>query len=96
MQEDKMKNARSCKKPVPPQSDTDPDYEWWVFSTCIGTVELMLRCAKTDAFGVVPNPTRAEWKRAFHAPGRHYRWPKKEYGRVVVKWSSGAHKLVVC
>ncbi len=90
-----MKNARSCNKPVPPQPDTKPDHDWWVFSTCIGTVELMLRCAKTDAFAVVPNPTEEEWKRAYYAPKNPYRWPKSEYGRVVVKWMAGAHRLVV-
>jgi hypothetical protein len=66
-----------------------------VFSTCIGAVELMLRCANTDAFAVVPDPMEEEWMKAYHAPSHPYRWPKSEYGRVVVKWMRGAHKLVV-
>jgi hypothetical protein len=55
----------------------------------------MLRCAKTDALTVVPNPTKEEWKKAYWAPKNPYRWPKSEYGRVVVKWMTGAHTLAV-
>ena len=90
-----MTNAQSPRKPVLPQSEAKPDHDWRVFSTCIGTVELMLRCAKTDAFAVVPNPREEEWKKAFHAPSHSCRWPKSEYGRVVVKWLTVAHTLVV-
>lgn len=35
---------------------------WVVFSTCLGTVELMCECAKCGAFGTVANPRRDEWR----------------------------------
>ena len=89
-----MKKSRPSEKPTFP-NNSKPDRDWRVFSTNLTTVELMLRCAKTDAFGVVPNPTAEEWERAFHAPSHPYRWPKSEYGRVVVKRKTGARKLVV-
>lgn len=57
--------------------------EWWVFSTCIGTRELMVQCRLTGSFGVVPNPSRLEWGDAFTAPSRPYRW--LDDSRVVIK-----------
>ena len=87
-----MNNTQSSPTPTS-LNDNATDHEWWVFSTCLGTCELMLRCAKTDAFAVIPNTTEAEWKRAYHAPTRPYRWPESERGRVVVKWLIGAHTL---
>jgi hypothetical protein len=58
-------------------------YEWMAFSTCIGTGELMVSCKKTGAFGVVPDPTKEEWSRAYYAPSNPYRW--EDDSRVVVK-----------
>lgn len=56
--------------------------EWWVVSTCLSTRELMLECSITNAFGVVQNPTKEEWRAAFHAPSEPYRW--HDESRVVV------------
>lgn len=58
-------------------------HEWVVFSTCINTVELMVECAKCRAFGTVPEPTKAEWKKAFYAPSNPYAW--EDDSRVVVR-----------
>ncbi|MCG3147940.1 MAG: hypothetical protein PCFJNLEI_01381 [Verrucomicrobiae bacterium] len=74
-------------------NDNAASHEWWVFSTCLDTAELMLICTKTDAFAVVPQPTAAEWQQAYWAPKRPYRWPDSKRGRVVVKWPTGAHTL---
>lgn len=90
-----MNNAHSREKPISPQYDNKTDHDWWGFSTGLGTGELMLRCAKTDAFAVAPNPTSAEWKQAYHASTRAHHWPESKRGRVVVKSLTGAHTLVV-
>lgn len=58
-------------------------YHWEVFSTCLGTHELMLQCRNTGSFGVVPRPSKAEWQRAFTAPSEPYHWPHND--RVVIK-----------
>ena len=63
-------------------------HHWEVFSTCLGTGELLLRCTRTGAFGVVPDPTAEEWARAFFAPSQPYPWPYAS--RVVVKQAGEA------
>jgi hypothetical protein len=87
-----MNNAKTTSMPLS-FNDNTTDHEWWVFSTCYSTIELMLICTKTDAFAVVPNPTADEWKEAYWAPKQPYRWPESKRGRVVVKWPTGAHTL---
>jgi hypothetical protein len=61
-----------------PRHSTTPEpegrHEWWVFSTCITDCTLMLSCRLTGAGGIVRNPTRAEWRKAFHAPSHPYIW----------------------
>jgi hypothetical protein len=87
-----MNNTQSSPTPIC-RNNNATDHEWWVFSTCLETCELMLRCSKTDAFAVVPNPTQAEWKEAYYAPRNPYPWPESKKGRVIVKWPIGAHTL---
>lgn len=53
-------------------------HEWWIFSTCIGTVELMCTCKNCGAFGTVPEPTIDEWDKAFWAPEKPYQWNEPE------------------
>lgn len=60
-------------------------HEWVVFSTCLGTGELMCQCVNCGAFGVVQNPTREEWGHAFTAPSHPYPWHQNS--RVVIKQS---------
>lgn len=58
-------------------------YDWWVYSTALADVFLMVECRLTGKRGYIPNPTREEWKAAFHAPGEPYRWTG-DPSRVVV------------
>lgn len=53
-------------------------HDWWVFSTAILDGVLMVECRATGAFGIVRNPTKEEWRKAFHAPSRPYRWDQPE------------------
>jgi hypothetical protein len=48
--------------------------DWWVYSTSIGDVVLMLENRATGARGLVRNPTREEWRRAYSAPSNPYPW----------------------
>lgn len=60
---------------ITPEPTAAPvEREWWVFSTAIKDVVLMLTCAKTGAYGIVRDPSRVEWKAAFFAPTEPYRW----------------------
>ena len=65
-------------------------HEWIVFSTCLGTAEIMCECVICGAFGVVPDPTSEEWGKAFHAPSHPYRWQGGE-DRVVFKKAGNGH-----
>lgn len=56
--------------------------EWWVFSTAIQEVVLILMCNKTGATGIVRDPSADEWREAFYAPGRPYQW--HDHSRVEV------------
>jgi hypothetical protein len=49
-------------------------HDWWVFSTAIQEVVLILVCRKTGSMGIVRDPTADEWRQAFYAPGKSYRW----------------------
>jgi len=51
-------------------------HKWWVFSTATRTVSLLVYCKQCGCTGVVNNPTKKEWGRAFTAPSKHYRWRK--------------------
>lgn len=59
------------------------DHEWVVFSTAIGTGELMLECVECGAFGTVADATRAEWRRAYFAPSSPYKWSDND--RVILR-----------
>src|SRR5579884_2769794 len=63
------------------------EHEWVVFSTALQEVCLLVQCAECTALGIVPDPSRDEWAKAFYAPQRPYRW--HDSSRVVVKYNSG-------
>lgn len=48
--------------------------KWWVYSTAIANGVLMLECRETGEYGIVRNPSREEWAKAFYAPSNPYRW----------------------
>ena len=48
--------------------------EWWVVSTAIQEVVLLLECGRTGAVGIVRDPSANEWGSAFNAPSETYRW----------------------
>lgn len=50
------------------------EHEWVVFSTFVEDGSLFVQCVDCGAAGTVDDPSRKEWKRAFHAPSRPYRW----------------------
>lgn len=68
------------------------DHEWVVFSTDMTDVFLMLECVECGAFATVNDPTQAEWRQAFDAPSRPYRWDDRM--RVVIR-GKGGHRHVV-
>jgi hypothetical protein len=57
-------------------------HEWWVISTEMEEGYLILSCGKTDATGTVRDPNLAEWRKAFYAPSKPYRW--HDESRVVI------------
>ena len=57
--------------------------EWWVVSTAIVDVVLIVECQLTGAMGIVRNPSRSEWSDAFHAPSKPYRWMEASRVHVV-------------
>lgn len=56
--------------------------DWWVYSTALSDRSLLVEDRNSDERGYVPDPTEAEWKKAYHAPSRPYPWP--DASRVVV------------
>ena len=50
------------------------DHSWMVFSTAVGTGQIMVECELCEAVGTVDTHTRAEWQAAFYAPSNPYRW----------------------
>ena len=50
------------------------NHSWMVFSTAVGTGQIMVECELCEAVGTVDTHTRAEWQAAFHAPSNPYRW----------------------
>lgn len=61
---------------------SDHEHEWAVFSTALGEGWLMLQCVGCGLHGTVDDPSGVEWRDAFHAPGRPYRWV--DGGRVTL------------
>lgn len=49
-------------------------YDWFVFSTALQDHVIMVECKKTGGFGIIRNPTKDEWGKAFYAPSNPYRW----------------------
>jgi hypothetical protein len=67
--------------PAGPQPGEICRHDWFVFSTCLSTVELMLECRECGELGTVAAPTKEEWSQAFQAPSHPYRWA--EDARVI-------------
>jgi hypothetical protein len=49
-------------------------HEWFVFERDTEIGNLLLECAGCGAYGAVHDPTRKEWREAFPASDRPYRW----------------------
>lgn len=58
---------------IPSRSRT-LERDWWVVSTVIQECALLVECANTGAVGLVYDPTLEEWRAAFHAPSKPYKW----------------------
>lgn len=52
------------------------NHKWMVVSTCTSTVELILQCVSCKVVGLVSDPTKREWGKAWSAPSKPYRWKK--------------------
>jgi hypothetical protein len=50
------------------------EHEWVVYSTAMKECWLMLQCVECGAMATVDDPTKQEWRQAFYAPSRPYRW----------------------
>lgn len=50
------------------------EHKWYVFSTNVTDVTLMLQCDVTGEFGIVIDPSKEEWADGFYAPDENYRW----------------------
>jgi hypothetical protein len=48
--------------------------DWWVYSTVIEERAILVECRVSGARGSINDPTREEWRQAFHAPSQPYRW----------------------
>ena len=48
--------------------------DWWVYSTAIMGQAILVVCRSTGAHGKIVDPTNAEWRTAFFAPSKNYRW----------------------
>lgn len=57
--------------------------DWWVISTAIMEVVLIVRCRRTGAVGIVRDPSREEWDKAFHAPSNPYPWTDSSRVKVI-------------
>lgn len=68
---------------------TDCDHEWVVYSTALEDKCLLLQCVECGLAGTVDKPTRKEWKKAFHAPSKPYRW--KDTKRIHVRKHARLH-----
>jgi hypothetical protein len=82
-----VRHIRRAPGVIPPSpcdgADTQHVHEWFVFSTALKEVALMLECALCGAFGTVDDPTRDEWAQAADASEHPYRW--RDESRVTVR-----------
>ena len=65
-------------------------HEWVVFSTNITEATLIVQCVECGEMGTVNDSSEEEWKQAYHAPSKPYRW----LDETRVK-SSGQNRLYV-
>lgn len=49
------------------------EHKWTIYSTALANHCLLVKC-ECGKRGSVDNPTREEWKKAFHAPSHPYEW----------------------
>lgn len=48
--------------------------DWWVYSTVIHGRAILVKDRNSSLRGQIVDPTPDEWRQAFHAPSRPYRW----------------------
>jgi hypothetical protein len=87
------RNRRNKYKKGRDSMSGEHQHEWVVFSTALQEGWLMLQCEICGSQGTVDDPTREEWRRAYHAPSAPYRWV--DDSRVTVRRSSSAAFFVV-
>ena len=58
-------------------------HRWFVFSTALEEVCLLLACGECGRVAIVRDPSREEWRRAFYAPENPYLWDG-DPGRVEI------------
>lgn len=54
------------------------NHKWMVVSTCVTTVELIVQCTNCRSAGIVSDPTKKEWRKAWSAPSNPYRWENND------------------
>ena len=64
------------------------NHEWYVFSTELSHVCLMVECRNCGAFGMVDDPSKEEWGDAFHAPSNPGDGPKQQRRLSTIKAGS--------
>lgn len=57
-------------------------HSWFVYSTASEDRCLLVEDRNTGQRGYIPDPTKAEWEAAYHAPSNPYPW--KDASRVIV------------
>jgi hypothetical protein len=75
-------DAKSIGRHLDWASGPECYHEWFVISTVLDEVSLMVQCANCEARGTVDDPTREEWSRAFSAPSNPYRWHDESRVRI--------------
>ena len=63
-------------------SESEHEHKWIVYSTAVGTGQLLLECECGER-ATVDDPSGPEWKQAFHAPSYPYPWTGG-YDRVAI------------
>jgi hypothetical protein len=58
-------------------------HDYYVVSTALEDVCLIVSCGNCGTWGTVHEPSSEEWQDAFHAPSAPYGWP--DHSRVVIR-----------
>jgi hypothetical protein len=77
---------------------TEHNHDWHVFSTILDKSSLLVRC-ECGAVGVVEDPSKAEWNKAFHAPSHPYQWGEPDRVKIIpgytTAWDDSHHVWTV-